>query len=183
MLARHQGLEPWPFGLEPKMLNHWHQWRLYFVTPVGFEPTLFRLKVGGLNQLSYEVLLWSRRVTIPFLWFFRPAQWPHLPQLLILGVWPVTIRLSSLSQSDGSTISPSHTIYFCDPGGIRTHGLPIKSRRLGPTQLRSHNLLNTKKPKFNELGSVSFIIFILIKSLSLQKINTILFQYQVLIYC
>ena len=26
-----------------------------FVTPVGFEPTVFRLKVGGLDQLSYEV--------------------------------------------------------------------------------------------------------------------------------
>jgi hypothetical protein len=73
--------------------------------------------------------------------------------------------------------------YFCDPGGIRTHGLPIKSRRLGPAQLRSHNLLNTKNPSSNELGSVSFIIFIFIKSLNLQKINTILYQYQVLIYC
>ena len=90
MLARHQGLEPWPFGLEPKMLNHY---------------------------TNDAYILWSRRVTIPFLWIFSPAQWPHLPQLLILGVWPVTIRLSSFSQNDDSTILSSHTIYFVTPVG------------------------------------------------------------------
>ena len=183
MLARHQGLEPWPFGLEPKMLNHWHQWRLYFVTPVGLEPTVFRLKVGGLNQLSYEV---------------------------ILGVRPVTIRLSPLSQSGGSTISPSYTIYFCGADGLRSRSSGFSDQRndhichsslsfvervgIEPTPLNFQsnaitwsatvpNICIIKKPKSFELGSVSFIIFILIKSLNPQKINTILFQYQVLIYC
>ena len=41
-------------------------------------------------------------------WFWRPAGYLSLTRLL-----------------------------FCDPGGIRTHALPIKSRRLEPTQLRS----------------------------------------------
>ena len=156
---------------------------IFFVTPVGFEPTVFRLKVGGLNQLSYEV---------------------------ILGVRPVTIRLSPLSQSGGSTISPSYTIYFCGADGLRSRSSGFSDQRndhichsslsfvervgIEPTPLNFQsnaitwsatvpNICIIKKPKSFELGSVSFIIFILIKSLNPQKINTILFQYQVLIYC
>ena len=172
MLARHQGLEPWPLGLEPKMLSHYTNDAYIFCDPGGIRTHGLPIKSRrlGPTQLRSHIL-WSRRVTIPFLWFFRPAQWPHLPQLLILGVRPVTIRLSSLSQSDGSTISPSYTIYFCDPGGTRTHGLPIKSRRLEPTQLRSHK--TQKNPSLLNLGLfVVIILFYKVVKSSKNKHNT-----------
>ena len=111
-------VEPFPYnpyiklarmvGVEPTRRGVWNPsgylslTRLYFVTPVGLEPTVFRLKVGGLNQLSYEV---------------------------ILGVRPVTIRLSPLSQSGGSTISPSYTIYFCGADGLRSRSSDFSDQR------------------------------------------------------
>ena len=45
----------------------------------------------------------------------------------------LTLRVGT---EDAKPLTPM-TLIFCDPGGIRTHALPIKSRRLEPTQLRS----------------------------------------------
>lgn len=102
------GFEPTTHGLSCRCSTNWAI--PSFVWKVGFDPTTFWFTTRRSPYWATFTVLWRRRVTIPFLRIFSPPQWPHLP-LLLLGVWRVTIPLSSLSQSDGSTIFPSHTIY------------------------------------------------------------------------
>ena len=65
-----------------------------FVTPVGFEPTIFRLKGGGLKPDSATRSYFARMVGV------EPTR---------RGVWNPSGYLSLTR------------LYFCYPGGIRTH--------------------------------------------------------------
>ena len=121
ILARHQGFEPWPSGLEPEMLSHWHQWRLLFLLPWwDSNPHYYLIKSQDRSQLRIQGNLVEPTGYDPVpLVFQTSAMTTSATAPYILGVWGVSKSRPVASQATTLPLSYIHHL-SSHPVTIRT---------------------------------------------------------------